>query len=351
MPVFSHPEFDDHERVVFHRDARSGLDCIVAIHSTRLGPGLGGCRVFPYASDADALTDVLRLSRGMTYKAALAGLRQGGGKAVILADPHTGKTPAMMRAMGRLVQSLNGAYVIAEDSGTHLADMQQVMLETTYLGGDSPLSPLADPAYRDTSAATAYGVFIGIRTAVQHRMSRSDLAGLRVAIQGVGKVGAVLAQHLHEAGAQLWVSDSYAPAVRACVQSCGATAVAPQDIFDLDVDVFAPCALGAILDEASIPKLRACVIGGAANNQLAEVRHGEMLRQRGILYAPDYVINAGGIINISYEGPGYSWAASEVHVRRIGDTLDQIFRRSDADQRPTGEIADRMAEAIFRLPP
>lgn len=350
MSIFTHPEFDAHEQVVFHYDPPSGLKAIVAVHSTRLGSGLGGCRVFPYADEDQALTDVLRLSRGMTYKAALAGLQQGGGKAVILANPRRDKTPAMMRAMGRLVQSLGGKYVIAEDSGTDLADMQEVMKETAFIGGDSPLSPLADPDYRDTSAATAYGVLIGIRAAVRHRLGREDLHGVRVAIQGPGKVGFVLARHLHEAGVRLWVTDTHAPAVAACVAAFGATAVAPEEIYALDVDVFAPCALGAILDDKSIPRLRAVIVAGAANNQLAEPRHGRMLLECGVLYAPDYVINAGGIINISYEGEHYRWSSARSHIEKIGTTLQRIFSRSDAEQRPTSEIADRMAEEIFRGP-
>jgi leucine dehydrogenase len=350
MSVFDHPEFDDHELVAFHRDAGSGLVALVAVHNTRLGPGLGGCRVFPYASEGDALTDVLRLSKGMTYKAALAGLPQGGGKSVILADPRGGKTPAMMRAMGRLVQSLSGKYVIAEDSGTDAADMDEVVKETAYIGGGSPESPKADLAYRDTSEATAWGVYIGIRAAVRHRLGVDHLQGVRVAILGVGKVGSVLAGHLHDAGAALWVADTHGPSARRVAAATGATLVPTHDLFGLDVDVLAPCALGAILDDATIPRLKARIVAGAANNQLAAPRHDRLLVDHGVLYAPDYVINAGGIINIHYEGPRYRWATVETHLQRIGTTLTELFERAARERRPTGAIADRMAEEIFRGP-
>ncbi len=350
MSVLSHPEYDDHELVAFHRDPASGLRAIVAIHNTTLGRGLGGCRVYPYASEAAAITDALRLSRGMTYKAALAGLKQGGGKAVVIADPRRDKTPAMMRAMGRMVQSLGGRYVIAEDSGTDEADMHEVAKETAFIGGGAaPLNP-EDPGDRDTSAATALGIFFGIQAAVRFKLDREDLSGLRVSIQGAGKVGSVLARHLHEAGAKLFVCDAHAPAVEDCVRLYGATAVDAAELFELDVDVFSPCALGAIFNDDSVPRLRAAIVAGAANNQLAEPRHGKALLERGVLYAPDYAVNAGGIINLYYEGPTRRWADVESHLRRIGSTLTAIFERSRDEGRPTDQIADRMAEAIFRAP-
>ena len=348
--VLTHPEYDDHELVVFHRHPASGLRAIVAVHSTALGRGLGGCRVYPYATEADAITDVLRLSRGMTYTAALAGLRQGGGKAVVIADPRLDKTPEMMRAMGRLVQTLGGRYVIAEDSGTDEADMREVARETAFIGGGAAPPDPRDPGDRDTSAATALGVFYGIEAAARFRLGRADLHGLRVSIQGVGKVGQVLAQHLHEAGARLFVCDAYEPAVTSCVQRFDATPVDPSDLIELDVDVFSPCALGAVIDDRSAARLRAPIVAGAANNQLAEPRHGRMLMERGVLYAPDYAINAGGIINLYYEGPARRWAVVEAHLRRIGDTLTTIFTRARDEMRPTHEIADQMAESIFRKP-
>lgn len=348
MTFLSHPEFDGHESVVFHHDAPSGLRAIVAIHSTKLGRGLGGCRVYPYANEADAVTDVLRLSRGMTYKAALAGLDQGGGKAVVIADPRRDKTPAMMRALGRLVQSLGGRYVIAEDSGTDESDMAEVAKETGFIGGGTTPIPGPEAEDRDTSAATALGVYYGTLAAVRFKLGRDDLRGVRVAIQGVGKVGRVLAQHLHDAGAVLTVCDAWAPAVTDCVRRFSAKAVEASAIYDEDVDVFAPCALGAILDDDTIPRLRARIVAGAANNQLAEPPHGRMLMDRGVLYAPDYAINAGGIINLYYEGPTRRWASVDAHLLRIADTLTELFARSEAEGRPTQEIADRMAEARFR---
>jgi len=348
MPVFSHPEFDGHEQVVFHHDAVSGLRAIIAVHDTRLGPGLGGCRMFPYASDREALTDVLRLSRGMSYKAALAGLPQGGGKSVILGDPRRDKTPALMRAMGRCVDGLGGRYIVAEDSGTSVPDIRLMAEMTRHVGGLADAAAIAAGRTGDPSPSTALGVYIGIRAAVRAALGRDDLRGLSVAIQGIGNVGYRLARHLHEAGARLWVSDPYAPAVERAVAEFGAQAVAMDAIHALEVDVFAPCALGAVLNEQSIPQIRARIVAGAANNQLATPADDRRVLDHGLLYAPDYVINAGGIIDIHYEGPGYDEAVVHAHLQRIGATLTDIFARSAASGRPTGEIADAMAAAIFR---
>ncbi len=348
MSVFSHPEFDGHEHVAFHHDAASGLRAIIAVHNTRLGCGLGGCRMFPYGSDDDALTDVLRLSRGMTYKAALAGLPQGGGKSVIIGDPRRDKTPQLIRAMGRFVDMLGGRYVVAEDSGTSVPDIRLMAEVTRHIGGLADEASVAAGRTGDPSPATALGTFIGLRAAVRAALGRDDLRGLRVAIQGVGNVGYRLAKHLHDAGAVLWVTDLHAPAVDRAVAEFGATAVAMDAIHALDVDVFAPCALGAILNERSIPQIRAKVIAGAANNQLATPADGRRVLEQGLLYAPDYVINAGGIIDIHYEGPGYDEAVVHAHLQRIGLTLSEIFERSKTSGQPTGEIADAMAEAIFR---
>ena len=348
MPVFSHPEFDNHEIVAYHHDAGTGLRAIIAVHNTNLGKGLGGCRMWPYKSDDEALTDVLRLSRGMTYKAALAGLPQGGGKSVIIGDPRNDKTMELMRAMGRFVNRVGGAYVVAEDSGTSVADIKLMAQETPYVGGLADEKSVAEGRTGDPSPATAFGTFIGIRAAVKHKLQRESVKGLRVAIQGVGNVGYRLARHLHEADAKLWVTDIHFPAVDRCVKEFGATAVSMEQIFGLDVDVFAPCALGAILNDVTIPQFKAPIIAGAANNQLARPVHGGVLLGKGILYAPDYVINAGGIIDIYYEGPGYQWATVEAHLHKIGTTLGGIFERSAREKLPTGQIADRMAEEIFR---
>ena len=348
MPVFKHPEFDHHELVAHHADPQSGLRAIIAVHNTKLGKGLGGCRMWPYASEDEALTDVLRLSRGMTYKAALAGLPQGGGKSVILGDPRRDKTPEMMRAMGRFVEALGGRYVVAEDSGTSVADIKLMAEHTRHVGGLADEKAAAAGRTGDPSPATAYGVFVGIQAAVRWKLQRADLKGLRVAIQGVGNVGYRLARHLHEAGAKLVVTDLHAPAVERCVKEFGATAVAMDAIFGVDADVFAPCALGAVINDKTLPQLKATIVAGAANNQLAESRHDSLLALRGILYAPDYVINAGGIIDIWHEESGYDAAKVRAHLERIGTTLADIFERSKREQHPTGEIADRMAEERFR---
>ncbi len=348
MPVFTHPEFDQHELVAHHYDPASGLHAIIAVHNSRLGKALGGCRMWPYATEDEALTDVLRLSRGMTYKAALAGLAQGGGKSVILGDPRREKTEAKMRAMGRFVNTLNGQYIVAEDSGTNVADIRLMAQETTHVGGLADDKSVAAGRSGDPSPATALGVFIGIQACIRWKLNRSDLKGLRVAIQGAGNVGYRLAQYLHQAGARLWVTDLHAPAVERCVKEFGATAVPMDAVFGLDVDVFAPCALGAVLGDRSIQQLKAGIVAGSANNQLAEARHDRALLERGILYAPDYVINAGGVIDIYYEGPGYSEARVKAHLERIGATLTAVFERSKKEKRPTGEIANRMAEDKFK---
>ncbi|HZP11525.1 MAG TPA: Glu/Leu/Phe/Val dehydrogenase dimerization domain-containing protein [Nevskiaceae bacterium] len=348
MPVFTHPEFDSHELIAFRHDRDSGLKAIIAVHNTRLGPGLGGCRMWPYADEGEALTDVLRLSRGMTYKAALAGLPQGGGKSVILGDPRREKTEAMMRAMGRFVQTLSGKYIVAEDSGTNVDDIKLMAQETSHVGGLAGEAAVKAGRTGDPSPATAYGVFVGIKSAVSFKLKREDLSGLRVAIQGVGNVGYRLAKHLHDAGAKLWVTDIYAPAVERCVKDFGAIAVPMDAIHAVDVDVFAPCALGAILNDRTIPDLKAPIVAGAANNQLARPAHDRILLDRKVLYAPDYVINGGGIIEIYHETVGYDHAKAHAHLDRIGDTLTSIFERSEKEKHPTGAIADRMAEEIFR---
>ncbi len=348
MSVFGHPELDGHEVVAFHHDSASGLKAIIAVHNTRLGPGLGGCRMYAYANDADALTDVLRLSRGMTYKAALAGLPQGGGKSVIIGDSRRSKTPALMRAMGRFVDTLGGRYIVAEDSGTSVADMKIIGESTRHVVGFPEAHAQMSARSGDPSPATAYGTFVGLQAAVKFQLQRDSLKGLKVAVQGVGNVGRRLVKHLSEAGAKLWVTDTYTPAVEQCVKDLGVTAVGMDEIYGLDVDVFAPCALGAILNDKTIPLLKARVVAGAANNQLAEPRHGRELLARGILYAPDYAINAGGVIEIYHETHGYDETKAKAHLDRIGTTLTQIFERSMSEKTPTGEIADRMAEEKFR---
>jgi leucine dehydrogenase len=346
MTVFSHPEFDGHEKLLFGHDPDTGLKAIVAVHNTSRGPALGGCRMWPYASEAEAIDDVLRLSRGMTYKSALADLPFGGGKSVILGDPKTMKSEALFRAMGRLVDSLGGRYRVAEDVGVGVADVEAMGRETEFVAG-VPAGGAGDP-----SPATAWGTFCGIRASVRHRLGRDDLAGVTVAVQGLGAVGRELCRYLHEAGAKLVVADIDPEAVRAAVERFGAEAADPAAIHRAEAEVFAPCALGAVLDARTIPELNCRIVAGSANNQLKTPQDGAALAARGILYAPDYVINAGGIINISHEtrpgGPVYDKRAAFEHVARLGDTLAQIYRRAERAGIPTSEAADRLAEERFR---
>lgn len=350
MSVFSHVEFDHHQQVVFGHDKASGLQAIIAIHNLNLGPALGGCRMWPYADDQAALRDVLRLSRGMTYKSALANLPLGGGKAVIIGDPHSDKTPALFHAMGDFVNSLGGRYITAADSGTGVAEMQAMAERTSYVAGAGVRDTL-DGGQRsgDPSPATAYGVFVGIQVAVKQRLGRDDLTGLRVAIQGVGQVGFSLAKHLREAGVEVWVCDIVEANVRRAVELLGAKAVAQNDIYGLDVDVFAPCAMGGIINMQTLEALRAPIIAGAANNQLADAQLAEELKLKGILYAPDYAINAGGIIDIYFERSGGSALELKRHIEGIGDTLKLIFERAHSEGRTTTNVADRLAEERFAV--
>ena len=337
MSVFSAPAYDEHQRVAFDFDQESGLRAIVAIHDTSRGPAVGGCRMWPYESDVVALEDALRLSRGMTYKSALANLPFGGGKAVIIGDPKHDKTKALLHAMGRFVDSLGGRYVIAEDVGTTVADMDVIAEATSHVAGTTEGSG-------DPSPYTAYGIFQGIRAAVGHKLRRNtDLDGVTVAVQGLGQVGYALARHLHEDGARLHVSDISVETVERAVDEFGATPVEVDKIFATHAEVFAPCALGAVINDDSIPRLRAKIVAGAANNQLAEDRHGAELARRGILYAPDYVINAGGIITVAY-GKNHDEETIACHVAGIHDTLSEIFSRAHAEQLPTNVVADHMAK-------
>ncbi len=342
MSVFEHHEFDGHEQVVFCHDPASGLKAIIAIHNTNRGPALGGCRMWPYVSEDEAVTDALRLSRGMTYKSALAGLDYGGGKSVIIGDPKQDKSEALFRAMGRFVESLGGRYTVAEDVGISVPDVETMATETSYVAGVSA-GGVGDP-----SPATAYGVFMGIKAAAKHRLGADKLSGLRVAVQGVGHVGYYLCRHLAAEGAELVVADIAQDSLDRVVREFDAQVVPPDAIATAAVDIYAPCALGATINDATLPQLQAKIVAGSANNQLAEARHGEALRQRGILYAPDYVINAGGVIIISHEGADYDEARAFAHVAQIHDTLLEIFRRADTQQVATSQAADRLAEERFR---
>ncbi|WP_138379708.1 Glu/Leu/Phe/Val dehydrogenase dimerization domain-containing protein [Luteithermobacter gelatinilyticus] len=337
-------QFKGHEKVVYLHDKESGLKAIIAVHDTSLGPAAGGCRMWPYENEMDALTDALRLSRGMSYKNAVAGLKLGGGKSVIIADPHKDKNEQLFRAFGRFVDSLNGTYISAEDVGISVEDMEIVAKETRHVIGLQS----SENASGDPSPFTARGTYLGIKAAVKHKLGQDDLKGLTVAVQGVGHVGYHLCKHLDEAGAHLIVSDIHQPSLDRVVQEFGAKVVSVAEIMSVACDVLAPCALGAVLNDATIPALRTPIVAGAANNQLARDEHGQMLHDKGILYAPDYVINAGGIINVSAEARGkydVNWVNDKVD--NIYTTLGTIFERSDKEGRPTNVIADELAEEII----
>src|SRR5271166_124426 len=348
MSVFSNESFADHEQVVFCCDPHSGLKAIIAIHNRNRGPALGGCCMWPYASEDEAVRDVLRLSRGMTYKSAISNLDLGGGKSVILGNPRTQKTEPLLRAMARFVDSLGGRYIAAEDSGTSIDDIKIMRQETAHVAGIQDKESDIGMRSGDPSPATAYGVFVGLKATVRYALGRDDLHGLSVAVQGVGNVGFDLARQLKDAGAELWVSDIYEDQVQRAVNELGATPVGPEVIYGLDVDVFAPCAMGAIINDQTLPRLRARVIAGSANNQLAEPRNGEELQRRGIVYAPDYVINAGGIIDVYHERIGFVREQLLRHIDGIYDTLMEIFERARREERPTAEVANAIAEERFQ---
>ena len=341
MKVFSSPDFDEHESVLFFTDKETGLKAILAVHDTTLGPALGGTRMWNYASEEEALKDVLRLSRGMTYKSALAGLKLGGGKSVIIADPHSDKSEALFEAFGRAVDRLNGSYIAAEDVGTSVADLEVARRVTPHIAG------ISEGGAGDPSPATAWGVFNGIRASVKHKLGKDNLEGVKVAVQGLGHVGYILCQYLHEAGAELLVADIFDDSVKRAVQELGATAVPADQIHAAEADVFAPCALGGAINPNTIGELKVSIVAGSANNQLETPEMGEFLREKGILYAPDYVINAGGIILISHEGPTFNRDAAMGQVAEIHDTLLDIFKRAETEQKPTDVVADKIALEIL----
>jgi len=331
----------DHEQVVFCSDKASGLRAIIAIHNTTLGPALGGARMWTYASDFDALNDVLRLSRGMTYKAAAAGLNLGGGKAVIIGDPHTQKTEQLFRAFGRFIEGLGGRYVTAEDVGTGVTDMVHIFHETKYVTG----IPFELGGSGDPSPVTAYGSFCGIKACANVRYGNDSLEGKRIVIQGAGHVASTLAKHLTEAGAKVYIADIYADKAKQVAKDTGAKVINPDEVFDTDCDIFAPAALGGIINDQTIGKLKCEIIAGPANNQLGdEEKHSQELAERGILYAPDYVINAGGLINVASELEGYSQPRALKQAENIYDTLKKILLRSQELGITTNEAANHIVE-------
>jgi leucine dehydrogenase len=343
--LWSLPDFDGHEAVTHVADPVSGLRAIIAIHSTHLGPAGGGCRFWHYAASEEALIDALRLSRGMSYKNAMAGLPLGGGKAVILADEKRIKTPAMLAAFGRAVDMLGGRYVTAEDVGINVSDMQAVRRETRHVAG---LPVEAGAVGGDPGPHTSLGVFIGIKAAVRRALGKDNLAGLHIALQGAGSVASGVARRAAAEGARLTIADVDQAKAGQLAQEVGGTVGDPGTILALEADVISPNALGAILDDHSIAALRAPIVAGGANNQLARPEHGAALMARGILYAPDYVINAGGIINVSteYLKDGDSEVVRH-RIEGIPDRLEAIWSESVASGRDPATVADAMARKLI----
>ena len=345
MAAFDDPAFDDHERVIFCCDAKTGLRAIIAIHSTVLGPAAGGTRLWTYPSSREALHDVLRLSQGMSYKNAMAGLDFGGGKAVIIKTPDFNGSEALYEKFGEFVDQLGGSYVTAEDVGMSVDIMEIVARRTRHVSG---LTKREGRAGGDPSPKTSYGIFKGIESAVRFQLGNESVAGLRIAVQGVGSVGYYLCKYLHEAGARLVVADIDETRVKRVADEFGAEGVALDEILSQDADVVAPCALGGIINARSIPRLKASIVAGGANNQLETPEDGQRLLDAGILYAPDYVINGGGIINVASEY--YGDADDEEVLRRvaeIGDRLTGIFSEAKETGSPTNVVADRQAQAII----
>ncbi|MDJ0976375.1 MAG: Glu/Leu/Phe/Val dehydrogenase dimerization domain-containing protein [Planctomycetota bacterium] len=332
---------EGYEKVVKCEDAESGLKAVIAVHNTTLGPALGGLRMWPYASWDDAVFDVLRLSKGMTYKSAVADTGLGGGKSVIIGNPKTEKTESLFRAMGRFVDSLEGKYITAEDVGTSVADMVHVRKETTRVTG----LPRDMGSSGDPSPWTALGTFLGIKACLEEVFGTDDFNGRSVAVQGCGHVGEFLVNHLHKAGAKLFLADIQAEKAQKLAEATGGTVVDPSEILFVECDVLAPCALGAVVNDESLPKLDTKIIAGAANNILLREDHGQRLREAGILYAPDYVINAGGIINVSIEVEGeYDEVKAEAKVKNIYHALKRVFEISKERNISTNEASNLVAE-------
>jgi glutamate dehydrogenase/leucine dehydrogenase len=332
---------DEYETVAYSHDPRSGLRTIIAVYSTALGPALGGTRFWPFSSEEEALRDVLRLAKAMAYKASAAGLDLGGGKAVVIGDSRTAKTPELLRAYGRAVNRLGGAYITTADVGTTTADMDVIAETTRYVTGTSRGSG-------DPSRVTAYGVWHGLKAVAEELWGDAALAGRHVAVQGVGKVGSGVVRHLAEEGAQLTITDIDQAATAALAADVGADVVAPDEILGVPCDILSPCALGAVVNDTTFGELKCRAIAGAANNQLERPEHGEMLAEAGILYAPDYVINAGGLINVEDELHGYDSERAHAKAAAIGPRLKNVFARARAEGIPPAAAADRIASERIR---
>lgn len=334
---------ENFEQLVYCSDSQTGLRAIIAMHSTVLGPATGGCRMWNYSSEEEALTDVLRLSKGMTYKAAISGLNWGGGKAVIMGDPSGGKNPELLEKFGEFVEGLSGRYITAKDVGIGSDDLRIIKRKTRHvLGIDGEAGSSGDP-----SPATAWGVFHGMKACAKHAFGSESLQGKKIVMQGLGAVSFNLLEHLSAEGAEIVACDINSEMVRRAVDKYRIEVVAPEVIYDIPCDIFAPCALGSAINAQTLPRLKTRVVAGAANNQLATPNDGDELARKGIVYAPDYAINAGGLINIYHESAvegGYRKAAAFDHVAKIGQTVSEILKRAQVESRPTYVVADRMAE-------
>ncbi len=331
----------DHEQVLFCQDNATGLKAIIAVHNTVLGPALGGTRMWKYNNEMEALNDVLRLSRGMTYKAAITGLNLGGGKAVIIGDSYTQKSEALMRRFGKFVESLGGKYITAEDVGISTKDMEYVKMETDYVSG----LPVSLGGSGDPSPVTAFGVYMGMKAAAKELTGSDSLTGKKVMVQGVGHVGQVLVDYLAKENAKVFVADINELRVKEVAEKYKATVINGDDVFDVDMDIYAPCALGATINDNTLTRLKCSIIAGAANNQLADEKvHGVKVMDKGIIYAPDFLINAGGLINVNSEVEGYGRERSMEMASNIYNTTLDIIKKSKSENIPTYLAANQMAE-------
>ncbi|MFZ8932675.1 MAG: Glu/Leu/Phe/Val dehydrogenase dimerization domain-containing protein [Bacteriovoracaceae bacterium] len=342
MPTFEYLYREGHEQVVYFADSSCNLKVIIAIHNTTLGPALGGTRMWPYATEEEALEDVLRLSKGMTYKAAVSGLNLGGGKAVIIGNPEEDKSEALFRSYGRFIESLNGRYITAEDVNIGVEDIEHIFTETNYVSGVAK----THGGSGNPSPFTALGVYRGIEASCLKTYGDKSLNGKSVVVQGAGSVGCHLGQLLKQAGAKVFVCDINESHLKRFVEEYNTDAeiINPNDVYDMDVDIYAPCALGATINDDTIDRLKVKIVAGAANNQLKESRHGDILREKGILYAPDYLINAGGLMNVSIEFEGWSEDKAHRMVNTIYDTTLKIFKLSDEQNIAVNKATDVLAE-------
>jgi leucine dehydrogenase len=341
-PVIAQMSLNNHEQVVFCNDNDTGLKAIIAIHNTVLGPSMGGTRMWAYQNEIEALTDVLRLSRGMTYKSAVAGLNLGGGKAVIIGDAKTQKNEALMRRFGKFVNSLSGKYITAEDVGVNTKDMEYIKMETDFVSG----LPENMGGSGDPSPVTAYGVYLSMKASAKEKWGSDSLNGKKIVVQGIGHVGENLVKYISKENANVFIYDINQDRLKAIANETKATVITNADsLYDLEMDIYAPCALGATVNSDTLNRLKCAIICGAANNQLADEHvHGKLVMDKGILYAPDFVVNAGGIINVYYELEGYNRERSMAHAEKIYDTTTAIFKMSREQQIPTYMAANRIAE-------